>query len=1178
MAASHFEMIARNESFANQRSQLDLIDAIKSRRQAIEERDNSRQQSAALALEKGIALGEEGRADYGLFWMLEALETAPGDAKGFRQSVLWNLGAWLGQVHKPLRISEKIGHCTDIAYSPDGKMFATGFNPRDRERATPVEIWDTASGAKLRTLAGVFAPMVFGRDGKVLFALAEPRGVQAIELSTGRVLWTNTQLPGLQTDRIDLNSEGSTVLATRRDDPGPVHWISQLDAATGQPRERPLELPGFGAVAPDGKTVAASRTENGEVQIDLLDIPSDRRLASWPAGAARVVSLNFSPDGRSLFSTVHRGGLLYQNDSNVAQVWDAGNGKAASPIMGSTTRSIYTPAADRLLTLTNNLWIVRGVPETQPRGSGFSSGDDFGRTTHPDGLTVINTMVDETLRTWQISPEAEPIALPRSNNPAATTKSELDPETLDTSSLANKFITDGRIAIINTRGVSGREQVRVSDLTTGRTLGRPAPHYPGWAIRGLALSQDGRSFATGSNPPGMAGEVRVWDTSTGHLRFPPLPHTNYVVALAFQPDGKVLAAGDFHGLVRLWDTSTGKEIGRPLRQGEIVLSLAYSPNGKRLAVGLSHDHTGKAGVRLWDTETRQPIGELLPSRDAVTQIEFRPDGLALLAVSQHDAQLWDTIQGRTIGGLMADETSGGFRPDGRAFLSLEMDGTVKLRDAMNGTVLARLITASSPAICAAFRGDGGLVAAGFQDGSVRLCDPATSQPIGPLRFMRHSLNKVEFSSDGKSVSGIDIAGQTRTWPIPQPFPDEGLDDLRLRIEARTGLHMETGRKIVRLDTSAWRDRLERLGRLDPAAVQPNHDPAWHEPMVQEAEWNGNAFAALWHLDRLIAARPEDWFLHARRARAWSLSDKFDKAAVDYQRAERLGKREDVLDFQVHCLLDCIKARRWAEALWYLDRLIVARPDDGSLHEDRAAVYGKLGREADRQAELARVFELGADEGLVLPRAETLGRAGLWAEAANLLTRCGRRGPVSRELAQAWGIACLKVGDRPGYQEACAAFMAFQGPEPTVVWNAVSEAALLALGPGAIDDYRSRIDWFKNRLAITPSPPPIYRRVFSNAMGGLLLRAGRIDEAIARLNEGMTIGQGPGDWTLLALAHARKGGFAEAREWLDRLRSLTHDSRESFWDLQELALLQNEAESLVFDAEFPSDPFHGPMPR
>ena len=38
---------------------------------------------------------------------------------------------------------------------------------------------------------------------------------------------------------------------------------------------------------------------------------------------------------------------------------------------------------------------------------------------------------------------------------------------------------------------------------------------------------------------------------------------------------------------------------------------------------------------------------------------------------------------------MVDETSGGFRPDGRAFLTLGTDGTVKLRDATTGAVLGK---------------------------------------------------------------------------------------------------------------------------------------------------------------------------------------------------------------------------------------------------------------------------------------------------------------------------------------------------------------------------------------------------------------------------------------------------------------------------------------------------------
>jgi hypothetical protein len=434
-------------------------------------------------------------------------------------------------------------------------------------------------------------------------------------------------------------------------------------------------------------------------------------------------------------------------------------------------------------------------------------------------------------------------------------------------------------------------------------------------------------------------------------------------------------------------------------------SSTSSPYGKMLAVGLASDRTGKPGTRLWDATTRQPIGELLPSTDYFTRIVFRPDGRALLAGSYNQStRLWDTIQGQALTEPLIDEGVGGFRHDGHAFLTVGGDGTVKLQDATTGEVLGRFQIASSPATCAAFRGDDGLVAAGFWDGTVRLYDPATNRPVGPPRSLSHVVLRVAFTSDGRSVAAVNALDEARTWPVPEPL-DGNLDDLTLRIEARTGLRMETGLALSRLNPAAWQERLEQIGRLDPNAALPDRHPAWHAPLIREAELNGNAFAAIWHLDRLIAARPDvgrianpshnDWLLHARRGRAWSLSDKLDKAADDFQKAERPSSRDQILDFQTHCVLDCTKAERWAAALWYLDRLIAARPKDGSLHLDRAAVLGKLGREVDRQAELACVFELGADEGVVLPWAEELGRAYSHARSIQLARAATHRWPIQR---------------------------------------------------------------------------------------------------------------------------------------------------------------------------------------
>jgi WD40 repeat protein len=1145
--------------------------------QAVLERDRSRQLSADLALDKGIALADTGHADRGLLWMLEALRTAPDDAEAFRRMIHWNLGAWLGQVHKPLRFVERDVSGNWCALSPDGKSFAVGMGVSPGSISIPITLWDARSGRKLSTLPGAFAPFVFRPDGKVLLAYADQSRLVALELATKRVLWTSPPLPEQFPGELQVSADGSTILVLRHPNAGGSTWLFRLNALTGQECAEPIRAQEYIAVAPGGHLAAAGRTEKGEATIDLLDLPSGRRIASWQAGAPALHEFVFSPEGKSLYVAA-RTGFKSAGVSTVGRIWSVGTQRPISSLMAQTANAVYTPAADRLVTATENLLVVRDATG-RVRGSGMALGTpagDFFFHPPPDGRTVLG-LADVSACLWQISAEAQPVP------DTQATLSGNGPEARDRgfNVFGADLRADGQIAVSRSLDAAGREQVRLLDPATGRSFGVPASHYPGWIVRSLAFSPDGRCFATGSHPPAVSiGELRLWDTNTGRLLVPPIPHTNFVSALAFHPNGKLVASGDFGGLVRTWDVATGREIGRPLPQGEIVLTLSFSPDGKMLAVGLARDRTGKPGTRLWDATTRQSIGELLPSTNNITRVEFRPDGRALLAGTLQSVRLWDPIRGEALTEDLIDEAPGGFRPDGRAFLTIGSDGSVKLRDATTGKVLGRFPTASSRANCAVFRGAGDLVAAGFEDGAVRLYDPATNQPVGPPRFLRHAVVRVAFTPDSRSLAAVDELGEARTWPVPESL-EGNMEDLTLRIEARTGLRMETGLGISRLSTAAWQERIEQLGGLDPNAAGPDSDPAWHAPMIRQAEQEGNAFAAIWHLDRLIAARApltlpspsggrgqgegEDWFLYARRGRARTLSDQLDKAADDFQKAEQLGLRDQVLDFQAHCVLDCTRVERWAAALWYLDRLIAARPRDWSLHLERAAVYGKLGREADRQTELARVYELGADEGVVIPRAEELGRTGKWSEAAKLLADCSRRGPLSQQLAQTWAIACLQAKDYAGYREACAAELAWQGANPTVVWNALSAASVFAMGPKGLDDYRVPIAWMERRLSAMPAPGSVIRHYYSNALAGLLLRAGRPDEAIVRINEGIAAAKDveiPTDWAYLALAQARKAKLVEARKTLDRLRDWQPDSSTTFWDLQEVTLLRSEALALV----------------
>src|SRR5262249_40413702 len=54
-------------------------------------------------------------------------------------------------------------------------------------------------------------------------------------------------------------------------------------------------------------------------------------------------------------------------------------------------------------------------------------------------------------------------------------------------------------------------------------------------------------------------------------------------ALAFSPDGKILAIGDNRGTIQLWDIGERKKVAQWTEKGETIASLAFSPDGKWFA-------------------------------------------------------------------------------------------------------------------------------------------------------------------------------------------------------------------------------------------------------------------------------------------------------------------------------------------------------------------------------------------------------------------------------------------------------------------------------------------------------------------------------------------------------------------------------------------------------------------
>ena len=255
-----------------------------------------------------------------------------------------------------------------------------------------------------------------------------------------------------------------------------------------------------------------------------------------------------------------------------------------------------------------------------------------------------------------------------------------------------------------------------------------------------------------------------------------------------------------------------------------------------------------------------------------------------------------------------------------------------------------------------FNPDGTAWATAHTDGSVHLWDVATARPIGAARTLRVGVSGTAFSPDGRSLLAVDSHGNVSPWPVPQ-HDGRSAEAVVRDVQVRTAMEIDSAGAIAFLSPSRWNqlradsgdawwnafaalagERARRVAGPQRAACSRDasgvglglgatDDRAWHEANARDAEALGDAFGARWHLDRLIAAQPDDGLLYARRARAALWAGAVRTARADIERAIRLGPRDRILDWLEHRTLDFLSDHRPADALRLLEPVVAARPDD-----------------------------------------------------------------------------------------------------------------------------------------------------------------------------------------------------------------------------------------------------------
>ena len=188
--------------------------------------------------------------------------------------------------------------------------------------------------------------------------------------------------------------------------------------------------------------------------------------------------------------------------------------------------------------------------------------------------------------------------------------------------------------------------------------------------------------AVGNKPRPVESKVTSPPTMKPLLTFK--NHEASVEAVAFSPDGTLIASGGDDGVVIIWERTTGKvrhklgvqEDRKRFAGSESVRSVNFSPDGSTLVTGSS------GGGQLWNVDT----GERRKYGFGGDHVAFSPDGTKLITATHDEIHILDLVEDKK---LFSKKTPGTIKsiavsPDGKLIASGDLSSYVRVWDATNG--------------------------------------------------------------------------------------------------------------------------------------------------------------------------------------------------------------------------------------------------------------------------------------------------------------------------------------------------------------------------------------------------------------------------------------------------------------------------------------------------------------